>query len=111
MDSDNDNHSGGGICVLKLSAINTSEYFEAVLDKPQIVIGRKQESVDIAFPFNRAIGRRHCVVTNYNGNYCIIDENSLNGTFVNGVKIVPGESVPIKRGDVIRIADREFQLK
>lgn len=107
---ENDNR-GGGVRVLKLAAINTSEYFEAALEQPQTVIGRKQESVDIAFPFNRAIGRRHCVVTNHNGNYCIIDENSLNGTYVNGVKIAPGESVPIKRGDVIRIADREFQLK
>ena len=61
-------------------------------------------------PFNRMISRKHCRITNQTGIYYINDEGSANGTFVNGVRLNPGQKVQINRGDIIRMADSDFQI-
>ena len=45
-----------------------------------------------------------------NGVYYISDEGSVNGTFVNGVRLNSGQKLQINRGDVIRMADSDFQI-
>lgn len=44
-----------------------------------------------------------------NGDMYIVDQNSSNGTFVNGSRIAPGQEVAIRRGDNIQIADVPLQ--
>ena len=56
------------------------------------------------------ISRKHCIVTNNNGTYYLTDEGSANGTFVNGIRLTPHEMAEVKRGDVIRMANSDFQL-
>ena len=56
------------------------------------------------------ISRKHCRITNQTGIYYINDEGSANGTFVNGVRLNPGQKVQINRGDIIRMADSDFQI-
>ena len=101
------NNSNG---MIKLVAINAPGHFEMPIDREDILIGKKQEMVDKVIPFNKMISRKHCRVTNMNGIYYISDEGSANGTFVNGVRINPGQKVQINRGDVIRLADSDFQV-
>lgn len=96
--------------VLKLVAMNAPKYFEVILDKPRLVLGKKQEIVDVAITFNNMISRKHCIVTNNNGTYYLTDEGSANGTFVNGIRLTPHEMAEVKRGDVIRMANSDFQL-
>lgn len=95
---------------LKLVAINAPKYFEVILDREKIVLGKKQEIVDVAITFNKMISRKHCSIIRSNGNYYISDEDSLNGTYVNKVKIAPYQMTIIKRGDTIRMADSDFQI-
>jgi len=95
---------------LKLVAMDTPGYFEVVLDKPKIVFGKKQFLVDIVIPFNKLISRKHCSIFNNNGNYYIVDECSANGTFVNGRRIPPNQSIAITKGDIVRMANSNFQL-
>lgn len=95
---------------LKLVAMNAPEYFEVVFDRNRIVLGKKQEIVDVAITFNKMISRKHCSVACHDGNYFIADEGSLNGTYVNQVRLTPHQPVPIKRGDIIRMADSDFQI-
>lgn len=99
-----------GQSFLKMVAINAPQPFEAVLDRPDMIVGRKKEVADILISFNKMIGRKHCRVTSVKGAYYIIDEGSVNGTYVNGVRVPTHHSVAIKRGDIIRMADSEFKL-
>ena len=95
---------------IKMVAMNAPNYFELVIDKDDAVIGKKQEFVDLVIPFNKMISRKHCRVTNMNGIYYINDEGSANGTFVNGIRLNPGQKIQMNRGDVIRLADSDFQI-
>ena len=95
---------------IKLVAMNAPSHFELVIDRDDAVIGKKQELVDMVIPFNRMISRKHCRITNRTGIYYINDEGSANGTFVNGVRLNPGQKAQINRGDIIRMADSDFQI-
>ena len=95
---------------MKLVAMNAPSYFELIIDRNDVVIGKKQELVDIVIPFNKMISRMHCRISNMNGVHYISDEGSANGTFVNGVRLNPGQKTQINRGDVIRLADSDFQI-
>ena len=91
---------------IKLVAMNAPSHFELVIDRDDAVIGKKQELVDMVIPFNRMISRKHCRITNRTGIYYINDEGSANGTFVNGVRLNPGQKAQINRGDIIRIPEK-----
>lgn len=95
---------------IKLVAMNAPSYFELTIDREDVLIGKKQELVDKVISFNKMISRKHCKISNINGLYYINDEGSANGTFVNGVKLNPGQKIQINRGDIIRLADSDFQI-
>lgn len=96
--------------VIKMVAMNAPSYFEIVIDKAEVLIGKKQEIVDRVIGFNKMISRKHCRVTSVNGAFYINDEGSANGTYVNGMKLVPGQKCQINRGDIVRLADSDFQI-
>lgn len=102
--------TSGNLSTIKFVAMNAPTYFELAIDRDDAVIGKKQELVDLVIPFNKMISRKHCRVTNMSGIYYISDEGSANGTFVNGVRLNSGQKVQINRGDVIRLADSDFQI-
>ena len=110
LEQPNNESSDSPNTVLKLVAMNSAKYFEVLLNKPQIVLGKKQELVDVVIGFNKMISRKHCSIFNNGDVYYIADEGSANGTYVNGRKIVQGQKTPIKKGDIIRMADSDFQL-
>jgi len=57
------------------------------------------------------IGRQHAVLRIYSlGKMEIIDQNSINGTYVNGVKVTPDVPFPVKRKDTITFAKTGRQL-
>ena len=60
-----------------------------------------------------AISRLHARIYagDSNGTYQIEDLNSTNGTFVNEQQILPYTKVPLHEGDVIRLADEEFEFR
>lgn len=96
--------------VIKLVAMNAPNHFEIAIDSADVVIGKKQEMVDKVIPFNKMISRKHCRITCVNGAYFIADEGSANGTFVNGVRVAQGQRFPINKGDIVRLADSDFQI-
>ena len=59
-----------------------------------------------------AISRLHIRVYpgNNTGEYQIEDLNSTNGTFSNEQKLMPFTKTPLREGDVIRLAEEEFQF-
>ncbi len=82
-----------------------------LIQKPVFRVGRDSDFNDYAIIENRFVGHGHCHILCRGGEYFVVDDNSKNGTLVNGTPIVPGEEVKIKHGDVICLADEEFEFK
>lgn len=95
---------------LRLVALNAPMSFELVLDSNDQLIGKKKELVDLVIPFNKMISRKHCRIRKIDGAYYINDEQSANGTYVNGKRLEVGQSIKIKSGDLIRLANSEFKI-
>lgn len=74
------------------------------MNKTVYTIGR-DESCDIClYDSQNTISRYHAVLKICGrGRYVIVDQ-SLNGTYINGVKIVPEKEVPVSRKDTVSFA-------
>ena len=75
------------------------------LDKDRLTIGRSPEC-DIILP-DRVVSRRHACIDRRDGGYFILDDDSKNGTFVNGQPVT--EPHRLTDGDEIQVALR-FRL-
>lgn len=95
---------------LKLIATNAPVPFEITITKDEFTLGKKQELVDGVISFNRMISRSHCKITRQGNQFAITDLSSANGTYVNKVRLQPEQPCPIKNGDMIRLANSEFQV-
>ena len=40
----------------------------------------------------------------------LVDNNSMNHTWLNGQQLVSNQMYPVKAGDIIKMADEEFEL-
>ena len=58
-----------------------------------------------------ALSRQHCTIKKTNGILSIIDNNSTNGSYMNGVRLKPEVAYVMKDGDILRLADIEFKIK
>lgn len=81
------------------------------------VIGRRDPrqgvSVDVDLSRHdtgRTISRRHASVEHRQGNYIVMDLASINGTFLNGRRLPPRQSAPLKNGDEIIIGRNGVRL-
>lgn len=72
----------------------------------EVSIGRHLDCT-IAVPDIR-MSKIHCVVRNVDGDFEVLDNNSSNGTFMNGRKI--DLCTKIQSGDVIEVGDTEIQF-
>ncbi|WP_455713991.1 FHA domain-containing protein [Anaerosporobacter sp.] len=95
---------------IRIVAMDVPKYFEIIMDREELIIGKKAEIVDAVIPFNKMISRKHCKITRRNGVFYISDEGSVNGTYINRTRIVPYQQCQIKRGDTIRLADSDFLI-
>jgi hypothetical protein len=72
-----------------------------------LLLGRDpaESLVAAAFAQYDNVSRRHAtVIVDDAGHASIRDENSTNGTFVNGDRVLPGTAVRLADGDVVRLA-------
>jgi len=60
-----------------------------------------QPEVDLTpVDIKRSVSRRHARITVANGNFFLVEEvGALNGTFINGTRLVSGRPTPLKDGD------------
>lgn len=82
-----------------------------VINKDNFVIGKDSLNIDYRIADNSAISRRHALIKKVNGEVIIEDNSSTNGTFVNGGRLPKGQSKAIKNGDVIKLANEEFDYR
>lgn len=78
------------------------------LCKPSFVLGKNPEKSDYAVADNTNISRVHAVITTRNGRYYVMNQNSTNGTFINGRIIKAGQETEILPGDCLMLANEEF---
>jgi len=79
------------------------------LDRDTIVLGR-QASCGIVIGVT-SVSREHAKIVNSAGQFYLYDNDSRNGTYLNGIKIDAKQSeIPLRNGDKIRICDVEFTL-
>ncbi len=80
---------------------------EYPLEKPEISIGRAPNS-DILLSKDNLTSRRHATIRYENGNYVLHDEQSANGTFVNGQQLEEKASRVLQDGDHVGIGEHEL---
>jgi predicted component of type VI protein secretion system len=55
--------------------------------------------------------RQHCLITFEGGALNLEDLNSANGTFVNRVRVYPGQKRPLAVGDVVQVGTVQLKVK
>lgn len=78
------------------------------LKKFPFKIGKIKEESDYIVSHNNAVSRRHAEIFQENSRYYIIDKNSTNGTFINGIEITPNVKTEIYSGNKITLANEDF---
>lgn len=96
--------------LLRIVAMNAPTRVTIDVTKDSFIIGKNASAVDGVVAFNKMISRVHCRIDSCNGKYTITDLQSANGTYVNKVRLQPNQPQPIKNGDVIRLANSDFQV-
>lgn len=88
---------------LTLYSCNMDKTIRISLDKLPITIGKLEGCVDKVVN-DKSISRIHCKIMNgIDGSVKLVDLNSTNGTFRNGVKLKPQEEICLEEGDEVRI--------
>ncbi len=88
---------------MTLYSSNMDKTLRISLDKLPLTIGKLEGCVDRVISDN-SISRIHCkIMENRQGRPVIVDLNSTNGTFRNGLRLRPQEEMVIEEGDEVRI--------
>ncbi len=80
------------------------------IEKEYFSVGRSDTKSDFVIKNNPKIGRCHAVfsIDRKKSRVCVADQDSKNGTYVNGEKICSGKEIWLKDGDEIMFADQVF---
>lgn len=92
---------------ITLRSIDLEKAIDITPIKFPCVIGKSRKNCDFLIN-NPVISRVHVKITENISGYLIEDLNSTNGTFVNGMRLVPQSPIKINIGDKITLADMEF---
>ncbi len=80
------------------------------INKDVFKIGKQNSYVDYFIPDNAAISRSHASIITRDNRYYIIDTNSTNHTYIEGQMISPNQEFEIKGGQIIRLANEDFEF-
>lgn len=78
------------------------------VDVTPFTIGKDSSNMDFVLN-NDSVSRHHATIIYENGDYFIMDNNSTNGTTIEGIKIQPGEKGEIGNGYIISLGNESFQ--
>lgn len=75
----------------------------------QILIGRNEQKCDVALIDDESVSGVHCKIYMNAGNMCIVDMESTNGTYLNGIPV--SEEVMLEQDDIVLIGSVEHRIK
>ena len=81
------------------------------IDKPVYKIGKENARVDLYVSNNPTVSRVHVHIVTRNGHFYIIDQNSTNRTFVNGIHVPPQVEYKLRDGDEIKLSNEFFDFR
>ncbi len=94
----------------KLYGMNNGIRYNINLNKLPCIVGKMAECVDHCIA-EESISRVHVKFTENNNRICMTDLNSTNGTYKNGLRLEPSETVIIEAGDEIRLGNLNFNYR
>jgi pSer/pThr/pTyr-binding forkhead associated (FHA) protein len=59
---------------------------------------------------DKGVSRRHAVLVRYHGAVHVVDLESVNGTFLNGERLLPNVPYPVKDGDQLSVASLNLTI-
>ena len=86
--------------------VSTGEAF--LCNAVEISIGREKNNSDIIFPDCEGISACHAKIKNYKNKFGIIDNNSTNGTYVNGEKLTNDKFKALEHVSLFSLGHEEF---
>jgi len=81
------------------------------INKDEVIIGSKDNMVDVMLVGNKTVSRCHCKIIKRSDIWYIQDLGSTNGTYINDNKIPVMTDQLINEGDVIRISNYSFIVR
>jgi hypothetical protein len=60
--------------------------------------------------FDNGVSRLHAVIRKSEGNIVLVDLGSSNGTYVNGLRIMPNIEQPLRHGDIVALGKLKMQI-
>ncbi len=95
---------------LYISGLNMPQCEQYLVNKTRFSIGSGEENDCVINYPSLGLSRKHCVIE-YDGQiYTIEDQNSANGTFVNGKRLLSGVKTQLRGGDQIRLGISVFEV-
>jgi pSer/pThr/pTyr-binding forkhead associated (FHA) protein len=103
---------------IRLLGEGRAAYRLAPPDTEGYIIGRTDEAsdylpdIDLAGHGGReqGVSRRHAALVLYRGAIHIVDLNSVNGTFLNGKRLLPETPYPLNAGDAVKLGNLNLAL-
>ncbi len=95
-----------GFAIVKLERKQTGQTM--MITKDRYLIGSAADVVDFWINGNPAIGGIHAIICHRGNQFFLSDNNSQNGTFLDGKAVPAGAQEPLKDQDTIRLANEEF---
>lgn len=74
------------------------------IDKPIFQIGREENSADYAID-NTMVSRTHCTILTKDGGYYVVDKNSTNRTYIDGICLDHCKEYPLHACSVLQLAN------
>ena len=92
----------------KLTRRSNGETFS--VNKPVFKLGKERAKVDFCITGNKTVSRVHATLYVRGGECFVQDNNSTNRTFVNGEPIAVQTEIKLKKGDVLKLSNEEFEF-
>ncbi|HOQ02161.1 MAG TPA: DUF6382 domain-containing protein [Acetivibrio clariflavus] len=102
---------GGESLTVKPYILRIKNNEKIYIDKPVFRIGKERSFVDYYISDNPAVSRSHANIIIRDNNYFVVDTNSKNHTYVDGVMIQSNIEIKIEHGTKLRFANEEFEFR
>ena len=90
--------------------ISNSDGQQYKITKTPYFIGRAPDKTNCCIRHNIMVSRIHACIVFYGELLCIRDNNSTNGTYLNGKKLNHEDIRPLSDGDIIIFGDEKFEF-
>ena len=94
-----------GLCLI---GEHPEKYPQILIKDKILIVGKKRGQADIILD-EAAVSRIHARLEYHQGGYYIMDLDSRNGTYLNGLRLAPREQVQIRSGDRVAFANISYR--